>query len=54
MFCENTEEYYGGSIVYIYSSDVDTVIEESKPLINNSILTMDRASMEFSYIFNLK
>ena len=50
---ENTEEYYGGSIVYIYSSDVDTVIEESKPLINNSILTMDRASMEFTYIFDM-
>ena len=50
---ENTEEYYGGSIVYIYSSDVDTVIEESKPLINNSILTMDRAFMEFTYIFDM-
>lgn len=50
---ENTEEHYGGSVVYIYSSDVDAVIAESKTLVNNSVLTMDRAFMEFTYIFDM-
>lgn len=50
---ENTEEFYGGTLVYIYSSDVETAITQIKPLRDNSILTMDRAFMEFTYIFDM-
>ncbi len=50
---EDTESFYGGSLVYIYSSDVDTAITQIKPLIDNSALTMDRAFMKFTYIFDM-
>ncbi len=50
---ENTEAYYGGSLVYIHSSDIDTVLTQIKPLVDNSVFTMDRAKMEFSYIFDM-
>ncbi len=50
---ENAEAYYGGSLVYIHSSDVDTVLTQIKPLLDNGILTMDRAFMEFCYIFDM-
>lgn len=53
LSAENTEEYYGGKLVYIYSSDMETVLPQIKPLVDNSILTMDRATMEFSYIFDM-
>lgn len=50
---ENAEEFYGGSLVYIHSSDIDTLVKQIKPLADNSILTFDRASMEFCYIFDM-
>ncbi len=50
---EDTESLYGGSLVYIYSSDVDTAVTELKPLLDNSILTMDRAFMKFTYVFDM-
>lgn len=50
---ENTQVYYGGTLVYLYSSDVETVITQIKMLTDNSILTMDRAFMEFTYIFDM-
>ena len=50
---EKTEEYQGGTLVYIYSSDVEMVKQQIKPLVDNSILTMDRAFMEFLYIFDM-
>ena len=53
LFAENTEEYYGGTLVYIYSSDIKTALPQIKPLVNNSILTMDRAFMKFCYIFDM-
>ena len=53
LSAENTEENYGGTLVYIYSSNIETVLTQIKPLIDNSALTMDRAVMEFSYIFDM-
>lgn len=53
LSAENTEEYYGGKLVYIYSSDMETVLPQIKPLVDNGIFTMDRATMEFSYIFDM-
>ncbi len=53
LSAENTEEYYGGTLVYIYSSNIETVLTQIKPLIDNSALTMDRAVMKFSYIFDM-
>ncbi len=50
---ENTDEYYGAALVYIYSSDLETVLPQIKSLVDNSILTMDRAMMEFLYIFDM-
>ncbi len=50
---ENAEEFYSGSLVYIHSSDIDTLVKQIKPLADNSILTFDRASMEFCYIFDM-
>lgn len=53
LSAENTEENYGGTLVYIYSSNIETVLAQIKPLIDNSALTMDRAVMKFSYIFDI-
>lgn len=53
LSAENTEEYYGGTLVYIYSSNIKTALPQIKPLVNNSILTMDRAFMKFCYIFDM-
>lgn len=50
---EDTKSLYGGSLVYIYSSDVNKAVSELKPLLDNSILTMDRAFMKFTYIFDM-
>lgn len=50
---ENTEEYYGGTLVYLYSSDMEKVSTQIKPIVDNSISTMDRAFMEFCYIFDM-
>ncbi len=53
LSAESTEEYYGGTLVYIYSSIMETALPQIKPLVDNSVLTMDRDSMEFSYIFDM-
>lgn len=53
LSAENTEEYYGGTLVYIYSSNMDTVLPQIKPLVDNSAFAIDRASMEFGYMFDM-
>ena len=53
LSAENTEEYYGGTLVYIYSSDMETALPQIKPLVDNSALTMDRATMKFTYVFDM-
>lgn len=50
---ENTEEYYGGTLVYLYSSDMEKLSTQIKPIVDNSIRTMDRAFMEFCYILDM-
>ena len=41
LSAENTEEYYGGTLVYIYSSNMDTVLPQIKPLVDNSAFAID-------------
>lgn len=53
LSAENTEKYYGGSIFYIYSSDIEKALTQIKPLIDNCILPVDRALMEQGYIFDM-
>lgn len=53
LSAENTEEYYGGTLVYLYSSDMEKVSTQIKPIVDNSICTMDRAFMEFCYILDM-
>ncbi len=50
---EGTNEDYGVSFVYIYSSDMETVLSQIKSLVDNSATTMDRTMMEFMYIFDM-
>ncbi len=50
---DDTESLYGGDLVYIHSSDVETALTQIKPLLGTSILTMDRAFMKFTYIFDM-
>lgn len=50
---ESTAGYYGGTLVYIYSSRMETVLPQIKPLIDNSVLIMDRAVMKFCYVFDM-
>lgn len=50
---ENMEEYYGGTLVYIYSSDMETALTQIKSLVDNCVLPMDRARMETCYIFDM-
>lgn len=50
---EGTNEDYGVSFVYIYSSDMEAVLSQIKPLVDNSASTMDRTMMEFMYIFDM-
>jgi len=44
-------------LYYLYSStnssDMEKVLTQIKPLVDNSVLTMDRAFMEFCYIFDM-
>ena len=53
LSAENTEELYGGSFAYIYSSDIEAAVKQIKPLVDNSILTSDRAYMKFTYVFDM-
>ena len=53
LSAENTEGFYGGTLVYLYSSYMETALPQIKPLVDNSVLTMDRAFMKFSYIFDM-
>ena len=53
LSAEKNEEYYGGSIVYIYSSNIEKALTQIKPLVDNSILPVDRELMETGYIFDM-
>lgn len=47
------DTYYGGELIYINTSDIDKMLSEIKTVIDNSPLTMDRAYMKFTYIFDM-
>ena len=53
LSAEKNEEYYGGSIVYIYSSNIEKALTQIKPLVDNCILPVDRELMETGYIFDM-
>ncbi len=53
LSAENVEEYYGGTLVYLYSSNMEMALPQIKPIVDNSVLTMDRAFMKFFYIFDM-
>ncbi len=53
LSAEKVEEYYGGTLVYLYSSNMETALPQIKPLVDNSALTLDRAFMKFFYIFDM-
>ncbi|MCH5263080.1 MAG: ABC transporter permease [Lachnospiraceae bacterium] len=50
---ENVEKFYGCELVYIHTSDMEKMLSEIKPLINSSIFTADRATIKFSYVFDM-
>ena len=50
---ENVDEYYGGSLIYINSSDIEKAMEEIKPLVDNCVFQMDRELMKNGYIFDM-
>ena len=45
LSAENAEEFYGGSLVYIYSSNMDTALEQIESLVDSSNLKADRTLM---------
>ncbi|MBQ3544315.1 MAG: ABC transporter permease [Lachnospiraceae bacterium] len=53
LSAEKTEEYYGGSIVYIYSSNIEKALIQIKPLVDNCVLPVDRELMKTGYIFDM-
>ena len=53
LSAENTEESYGGSLVYIYSSDMDTALEQIKSLVDSSTLKADSSLLKSLYIFDM-
>ena len=50
---ENVEKFYGGELVYIHTSDMEKTLSEIEPLIDSAILTADKATIKFSYIFDM-
>ena len=44
---------YGGKLIYIHTNEFENMLSEIKPISENSILNMDRAYMEFIYIFDM-
>ena len=53
LSAENAEEFYGGSLVYIYSSDMDTALEQIESLVDSSNLKADSSLMKALYIFDM-
>ncbi len=53
LSAENASEEYGRSLVYVYSSDMDTVLKQIKPLVDSSPLTADSSLMKGIYVFDM-
>lgn len=45
--------FYGGGLIYINTSDMDKMLSEIKPIIDNSPFAMDRSYMKFTYVFDM-
>ncbi len=50
---ENVEQFYGGELVYIRTSDMGKMLSEIKPIIDSALLTGDKTTIKFSYIFDM-
>lgn len=50
---ENVENFYGGALIYIRTSDMEKMVSEIKPIIESAILAADKATIKFSYIFDM-
>ena len=50
---ENVEKFYGGELVYIRTSDMEKMLSEVKPLINDALLAGDKATIKLSYAFDM-
>ena len=50
---ENVENFYGGEMVYIHTSDVEKMCTEIKPLIDSAFFAADKALIKSSYVFDM-
>ena len=50
---ENVEQFYGGQLIYIRTSDIEKMLFEIKPIIDSALLTGDKATIKFSYVFDM-
>ncbi len=50
---ENVEQFYGGELIYIRASDMEKMISEIKPVIDNAFFSADKATLKLSYVFDM-
>lgn len=50
---DKISSFYSGDLLYINTSDMETMLSEFTEIINTSPLTMDRPYMKFTYIFDM-
>ena len=50
---ENVEQFYGGELVYIHTSDMEKMISEIKPIIDGPFFSGDKATLKLSYVFDM-
>jgi len=50
---ENIKNYYGGSLYYIHTNDLNQTISELSTVSESFALMADRATLEFSYVFDM-
>lgn len=50
---EKIERFYGGELIYIHTPDMDAARTELKELVDHSFLTVDRAMIKFTYVFDM-
>ena len=50
---ENVEQFYGGQLIYIRTSDMEEMLSEIKPIIDSALLTGDKAAIKSSYVFDM-
>ena len=50
---DEVEAFYGCELLYLNTLDMDRMLFEIRPIIDNSQITMDRSYMKFTYIFDM-